>query len=91
MFKKKSVLVTGGTGFLGKSVCRNLRENGYKNVIAVGSNYDLTVTSEVDDLLKYSKPDAVIHLAATVGGIGANKANPGLYMYNNLIMGANLI
>ena len=91
MFKKKSVLVTGGTGFLGKSVCRNLRENGYKNVIAVGSGYDLTVTSGVDDLLAYAEPVAVVHLAATVGGIGANKANPGLYMYNNLIMGANLI
>jgi GDP-L-fucose synthase len=91
MFKKKSVLVTGGTGFLGKALYRNLKENGYKNIIAVGSAYDLTVASEVDDLLAYAKPVAVVHLAATVGGIGANKANPGLYMYNNLIMGANLI
>ena len=91
MFKKKSVLVTGGTGFLGKAVYRNLKENGYKNIVAVGSSYDLTIASEVDDLLGYAKPVAVVHLAATVGGIGANKANPGLYMYNNLIMGANLI
>ena len=91
MFKDKKVLVTGGTGFLGKAVVNNLSASGYKYVIPTGSGNDLTIPKEVDRLLKSVEPDAVVHLAATVGGIGANKENPGLFMYNNLIMGTQLI
>ena len=91
MYKKKTVLVTGGTGFLGKAVCKNLKENGYENIIPSGRKYNLTNIRMTYDLLFDTKPDAVIHLAAEVGGIGANKDNPGLFMYNNLAMGVNLI
>jgi len=91
MFKDKAVLVTGGTGFLGNAVYKNLKDNGYARVFPIGSTYDLTDRGRVDALLHDTKPDAVVHLAATVGGIGANKNNPGLFIYNNLAMGANLI
>lgn len=91
MFKNKTVLVTGGTGFLGKAVCKNLRDHGYEKVIAIGSNYNLTKIRITYDALLNTNPDAVIHLAATVGGIGANKEKPGLFIYDNLAMGVNLI
>jgi GDP-L-fucose synthase len=92
MFKDKTVLVTGGTGFLGKSVCNNLKNNGYENIVSVGSkSYNLIDRPDVERMLEEKKPDAVIHLAATVGGIGVNKKHPGLFAYNNLAMGMNLI
>ena len=92
MFKPK-VLVTGGRGFLGKSVCSHLQaKNKYKVIVLSGkSAWDLTKQKHVDYALHEFTPDIVIHLAATVGGIGANKENPGLFMYDNLAMGMNLI
>ena len=89
---KNKVLVTGGTGFLGKAVCSELISSGYSKVISVGSkDFDLRSQASVEDMLSQHRPDCVIHLAATVGGIGANKENPGKFMYENLIMGTNLI
>ena len=89
---KNKVLVTGGTGFIGKAVCSELISSGYSKVISVGSkDFDLRSQASVEDMLSQHRPDCVIHLAATVGGIGANKENPGKFMYENLIMGTNLI
>ena len=91
MYKDKKVLITGGTGFLGKAVVNRLSSNGYNNLLSIGRSVDLTCCEETFDFFEKEKPDAVIHLAATVGGIGANKENPGLFMYNNLVMGTNTI
>ena len=83
MLKDKKVLITGGTGFLGKAVVNTLQSKG--------RSVDLTCHKETLEYFAMKKPEVVIHLAATVGGIGANKENPGLFMYNNLVMGANTI
>lgn len=91
MYKDKKVLITGGTGFLGKAVVDRLGSHGYNNLLSIGRSVDLTCCEETFDFFEKEKPDAVIHLAATVGGIGANKENPGLFMYNNLVMGTNTI
>ena len=91
MYKDKKVLITGGTGFLGKAVVDRLTSHGYNNLLSIGRSVDLTCCEETFDFFEKEKPDAVIHLAATVGGIGANKENPGLFMYNNLVMGTNTI
>jgi len=92
MFNKVDrVVVTGGTGFLGKAVGRQLMGNGY-NVKSINSkNYDLRSYQETKNLFSGLQPQAIIHLAATVGGIGANKENPGRFIYENLVMGTNLI
>ena len=91
MYKDKKILVTGGTGFLGKAVVDTLESKGYNDIVAIGSSVDLTCCEETLQYFKRQKPEVVIHLAATVGGIGANKENPGLFMYNNLVMGTNTI
>jgi GDP-L-fucose synthase len=91
MYKNESVLVTGGTGFLGKAVVANLKDNGYQNVHAIGSSFDLTTAEDTKLAFDKFEPKAVIHLAATVGGIEANRQNPGLFFYNNLAMGLNTI
>ena len=91
MYKDKKILVTGGTGFLGKAVVNTLEAKGYTNLLPIGSSIDLTCCEETLDFFKKKQPEVVIHLAATVGGIGANKDNPGLFMYNNLVMGSNTI
>jgi len=90
---RTKVLVTGANGFLGKAVCKNIRNvNKYKVLPLHGkSEWDLTKQKYVDYALQQYEPDVVVHLAATVGGIGANKENPGLFMYDNLCMGMNLI
>ncbi|VTU00908.1 nad-dependent dehydratase : GDP-L-fucose synthase OS=Brevibacillus brevis (strain 47 / JCM 6285 / NBRC 100599) GN=fcl PE=3 SV=1: Epimerase [Gemmataceae bacterium] len=88
----KRILVTGGGGFLGGHVLAELRRAGCQGVGAPRqSEYDLTLQHEVRRLLADSRPDVVIHLAAAVGGIGANQANPGAFLYRNLIMGTELI
>ena len=91
MRKDKNILITGGTGFLGKAVVDTLQAKGYTNLSPIGSSIDLTCCEETLDFFAKKKPEVVIHLAATVGGIGANKDNPGLFMYNNLVMGSNTI
>jgi GDP-L-fucose synthase len=90
--QSKKVLVTGGAGFLGKRVVAELAARGYKDIFVPRSaTHDLTEQSVVRDLLKMERPDLVIHLAAVVGGIGANRDNPGKYFYDNLMMGVMLI
>ena len=90
--KNGNIVITGGTGFLGQAVCKELRSNKYRNIIPVNSqDYDLRLYEEVKTLYVDTQPDVVIHLAATVGGIGANKENPGRFIYENLVMGTHLI
>ncbi len=90
--KEDTIVVTGGTGFLGRTVVSNLSEQGYINLVPLGSSdYDLRKFDSAEAMYNHKQPDVVIHLAATVGGIGANKENPGRFMYENLIMGVNLI
>jgi GDP-L-fucose synthase len=86
-----TVAVTGGTGFLGGHVTSELRSHG-ATVHALGTaDYDLRVRADIDQMLSDLKPDAVIHLAAVVGGIGANLAEPGRFFYENAKMGIELI
>jgi GDP-L-fucose synthase len=85
------VLVTGGGGFLGSHLVAMLREDGVDPFIARRRDYDLTIAADVARLYADSRPELVIHLAAEVGGIGANRANPGRYWYANLMMGAHVI
>jgi GDP-L-fucose synthase len=88
----KRVLVTGGQGFLGGFVCDELEKRGAGEVITFSSEeYNLTEQEEARQLLADKKPDVVIHLAAKVGGIGANREHPGLYFYTNAIMGILLM
>ncbi|MEX0874598.1 MAG: GDP-L-fucose synthase [Actinomycetota bacterium] len=86
------VLVTGGSGFLGSRMVDRLRTEGTKEIIAPrSSEADLRQPGVVRDLLDQTRPDAVIHLAAVVGGIGANMAAPGRFFYENAVMGIHLI
>jgi GDP-L-fucose synthase len=89
--RAKVVVVTGGTGFLGRQVSAELRCSGAQ-VLALGSrDYDLRHRKAIDQMLRDLRPDAVIHLAASVGGIGANREAPGRFFYENAIMGIELI
>jgi GDP-L-fucose synthase len=86
-----TVAVTGGTGFLGGHVTSELTSHG-ATVHALGTaDYDLRVRADIDQMLSDLKPDAVVHLAAVVGGIGANLAEPGRFFYENAKMGIELI
>jgi GDP-L-fucose synthase len=85
-------MVTGGGGFLGSAVVRHLRAGGADQVIVPRSrDYDLRTKDGIDRALADGTPDLVIHLAAVVGGIGANRENPGRFFYENAIMGIQLI
>jgi GDP-L-fucose synthase len=91
-FSGKRVLVTGGAGFLGRVVCRKLGERGAGEIIAPRSiDYDLTREPDVDKLFTDAAPDLVIHLAARVGGIGANRRHPSALYRANLLMGTYVI
>lgn len=91
-WKKQNVIVTGGAGFLGKAVVRDLKAKGCKKIFVPRSKeYDLRKTSAIRKMILKVKPDMIIHLAASVGGIGANRENPGKFFYDNLIMGVELI
>jgi len=88
----KRVLVTGGAGFLGKHVVRKLEERGCKDIfVPLSKDYNLVQMESVKRLYQDSTPDIVIHLAARVGGIGANMANPGSFFYQNLMMGVQMM
>jgi GDP-L-fucose synthase len=85
------VLVTGGGGFLGSHLVERLREDGLDPFVARRRDYDLTSAADAARLYADARPELVFHLAAEVGGIGANRANPGRYWYANLMMGAHVI
>jgi GDP-L-fucose synthase len=88
----KRVLVTGGAGFLGSFVVEKLRERACKNIfIPRSKDYDLVQMDAVKRLYQDTKPNIIIHLAANVGGIGANRANPGRFFYDNLMMGVQMM
>ncbi len=90
--KNKCILVTGGTGFLGKHLVAKLKELGCKDIFILRSrDYDLVQMASVKKLYKDAQPDIVIHLAAKVGGIGANEENPGKFFYDNLMMGIQMM
>ena len=87
----KKIIVTGGSGFLGKSLVENLKKRGAKKIFVPEiEEYDLRKLSAIKKMYKKANADIVIHLAAVVGGIGANRENPGKYFYDNLIMGVQL-
>jgi GDP-L-fucose synthase len=86
------IVITGGAGFVGNFVVQILRAKGYRNLfIPRRKDFDLTHESDVKRLYHEQRPDVVLHLAAEVGGIGANRDNPGRFFFANLAMGMNLI
>jgi GDP-L-fucose synthase len=86
------VAVTGGGGFVGSFVLEKLAARGYTDVVSIRQkDYDLTSEADVERLYKTVRPAAVMHLAAEVGGIGANRENPGRYFFANMAMGLHLI
>jgi len=91
-WKDKKVIVTGGAGFLGSYVVEKLKERGCKKMfVSLVEDYDLTKEKNIIRLYQDYPADIVIHLAAVVGGIGANRENPGKFYYDNLVMGAILM
>lgn len=91
-WSERRVLVTGGAGFLGAPVVQQLRARGAEEIFVPRSrDYDLRQLEAVRQVLADSRPDVVIHLAALTGGIGANRARPGEFFYDNLMMGTQLL
>ncbi len=91
---KERIVITGGDGFLGKHLQEALRNDGVSQdnlIIPLIQDYDLTVEGDVERMYADLKPTSVIHLAAEVGGIGANRDNPGRFFYANMAMGMHLI
>ncbi len=91
-WKNRKVCVTGGAGFLGSFVTAKLKERGAKEIfIPKFEEYNLILPEDVDRMLEDSQPDVIIHLAAHVGGIGANRTHPAEFFYDNLMMGVQLM
>ncbi len=90
--RSKRVIVTGGAGFLGQAVVEGLRARGCTDIVVPRSrDFDLTQADAVESLFSTNLPQVVFHLAAVVGGIGANRDNPGRFFYENAIMGLHVI
>lgn len=90
--KNKRIVITGGTGFLGRQLVDNLTRQGYGNLFVVDhKSYDLIRIEDIRRLYAEIRPEMVIHLAAKVGGIGFNRENPATLFYENLMMGVQLL
>ena len=88
----KRVMVTGGSGFLGQQVVTELERAGMSDIFIPRSRqYDLRQGTAIIRALEDARPDMVVHLAAVVGGIGANRKHPGVFFYDNAIMGIQLL
>jgi GDP-L-fucose synthase len=87
----KRVVVTGGAGFLGSQLVARLRERGLDPFVVRSRDFDLTVPADAERLFAETRPELVFHLAAEVGGIGANRTSPGRFWYANLVMGTNVL
>jgi GDP-L-fucose synthase len=90
-WKGKRVVVTGGAGFVGSFVTESLVRAGAEPFVPRSAQFDLRDTAAVRRLYEQSRPDHVLHLAARVGGIGANRKHPGTFFYDNLLMGVNIL
>ena len=86
-FEDRRIVVTGGAGFLGSYILEGLQKRGCKNILVPKiEEYDLVSLPGIERMYEDMRPDVVIHLAAVVGGIGANREHPGEFFYKNLML-----